>query len=133
MERAVLDTNVASLVLKDGLPAELVARIRQAEPVLSFVTIGELEKWAGVRSWGVRPRGAMDHWTRRTMVIDSDDTVSRTWGRLAAAAHRRGDGLSENDLWIAACCLSAGLPLVTRNVKDFAAVADHHGLVVIAG
>jgi predicted nucleic acid-binding protein len=132
MDRVVYDTNIASLALKDGLPADLKARIPAAQPVLSFVTVGELEKWAVVRSWGQRPRGAMDRWTAGKLVIDSEESVSRIWGRLAGAAHRRGDGPSENDLWIAACCLSSGLPLVTRNVKDFAPVADHHGLVVIA-
>lgn len=96
------------------------------------MTVGELEKWAEVRSWGRRPRGAAEAWTAGRLIIDSDETVSRIWGRLAAAAQRRGDGTSENDLWIAACCLAAGVPLVTRNVKDFAAVAEHHGLVVIA-
>jgi predicted nucleic acid-binding protein len=44
---------------------------------------------------------------------------------------RRGVLISENDTWIAACCLSEGLPLVTRNVKDFVDFAEHHGLVLI--
>ena len=39
--------------------------------------------------------------------------------------------VSDNDMWIAACCLSEGLPLVTRNVKDFVDFAEHHGLVLI--
>lgn len=38
---------------------------------------------------------------------------------------------SENDIWIAACCLSEGLPLITRNVKDFVDFGEHHGLVLI--
>ena len=57
--------------------------------------------------------------------------MSRIWGRLAAAAQLRGDTRSDNDLWVAACCLSQGLPLVTRNVKDFVAVVQHHGLTLI--
>jgi len=35
-----------------------------------------------------------------------------------------------NDMWIAACCLARGLPLTTRNVKDFADFAKHHGLTL---
>ena len=34
-------------------------------------------------------------------------------------------------LWIAACCIAYGLPLATRNVKDFAYFADHHGLELV--
>lgn len=52
-------------------------------------------------------------------------------GRLAASTQARGAPVSENDIWIAACCLSEGLPLVTRNMKDFVDFAEHHGLVLI--
>ena len=69
----------------------------------------------------------------RRPVIDSTEEISRIWGRLAGEAHRRGVGVSDNDTWIAACCLSEGLPLVTRNVKDFVDFAEHHGLVLITG
>jgi predicted nucleic acid-binding protein len=37
-----------------------------------------------------------------------------------------------NDTWIAACCLSEGLPLATLNVKDFADFSDYHGLALIS-
>lgn len=56
--------------------------------MVSFVTVGELRKWAELR-------------------------------------------ISQNDTWIAVCCLSEGLPLVTRNVKDFVDFAEYHGLVLI--
>jgi predicted nucleic acid-binding protein len=44
-------------------------------------------------------------------VIESSEEVSRTWGRLAASLQRRGVAVSENDLWVAACRISDGLPL----------------------
>jgi predicted nucleic acid-binding protein len=37
-----------------------------------------------------------------------------------------------NDMWIAAVCLSDDLPLATRNVKDYADFAEHHGLRLVA-
>lgn len=83
MTGVVYDTNIASLAVKSSLPADLAARLAGTEPVLSFVTVGELGKRAEVRAWGPRPRGAADAWTASRQVIDSDDTVSRTWGRLA--------------------------------------------------
>ena len=131
MKYVVYDTNIASLAVKGRMPVALGARLLGAVEVLAFVTVGELVKWAHVRSWGQRQRGALDAWLGQRPVIDSTDEVSRTWGRLAAQTHRRGVGTSENDIWIAACCLSEGLPLVTRNVKDFADFAEHHGLVLI--
>ena len=131
MDHVVYDTNIASLALRGELPAALAARLPGAVPVLSFVTVGELVKWAEMRAWGARSRGALDRWLSRRPVIESDESVSRTWGQLAAARQRRGTPKSENDLWIAACCLSDGLPLVTRNVKDFEPLVEHNGLVLV--
>jgi len=42
-----------------------------------------------------------------------------------------GPGTPINDTWIAACCLIAGLPLATRNLKDFTDFAEHDGLRMI--
>lgn len=56
-----------------------------------------------------------------------DAQVARTYGTLYAAgvaAGRKARGRRSLDLLIAATALSAGLPLYTRNPKDFADLAD---------
>jgi toxin FitB len=131
VDYVVYDTNIASLALKVEVPATLTERLLGAVPVVSFVTVGELRKWAEVRSWGPRRRGVVDAWLRHRPVIDSTEEISNIWGRLAADTQGRGNPVSHNDTWIAACCLSEGMPLVTRNVKDFVDFAEHHGLVLI--
>ena len=50
------------------------------------------------------------------------------WGQLSARATQDGKPRPTNDSWIAACCLTYGLPLATFNTKDFAYHADNHGL-----
>jgi len=127
----VFDTNIASLTVKGRMPAALAARLVGTVEIVSFVTVGELAKWSEVRSWGERQLGVLDLWLRQRPVIESSEEVSLTWGRLAAWLQRRGVPYSDNDGWIAACCLHEGLPLVTRNVKDFTDVASEHGLVLI--
>jgi predicted nucleic acid-binding protein len=128
MDEVVLDTNIASLSVKGELPAALL----RFEAVVTFVTVGELIKWSDARAWGHRRRGTLDHWLRQQTIIDSDEIVSRRWGRLSAVAEQRGRPGQANDMWIAACCLSHGLPLATRNAKDFAVLADSEGLTLLA-
>jgi predicted nucleic acid-binding protein len=127
MDYVVLDTNIASLSVKGELPPRLLG----LSPVVAFVTVGELAKWADMRSWGQRRRGALDHWINQRVILDSDEGIARIWGRLSAAAERRGLPRPENDMWIAACCLSHDLPLATRNVKDFADFAMYEGLRLV--
>lgn len=84
------------------------------------------------RDWSRRRRDALDGWIDRRYVIWCDAPIARTWGRLSAAADRRGRPRPQNDMWIAACCLAEGLPLATRNVKDYEDFVQHHGLVLVA-
>lgn len=87
---------------------------------------------ASIRSWGPRTREGLQRWLDRVLVLDSDDTVSRTWGRISADARNRGRPRPANDSWIAACCLAHELPLATPNTKDFTDFTEHEGLILIA-
>lgn len=80
-------------------------------------TVGELWKWAEVRSWGAASRDRLSTWIARRPVLPYDDEVARAWGRLAAGAQRRGRPRPQNDTWIAACCIRHGVPLITLNAK----------------
>lgn len=128
----VLDTDVASRMIKRQLGYSLSARLVGATLCVTFVTVGELWQWATMRSWGPRTREELEHWLDRTVILNSDDATSRTWGALSAAARRRGRARPANDSWIAACCLVHGFPLATFNVKDFEDFAVHDGLHLIA-
>jgi predicted nucleic acid-binding protein len=52
-------------------------------------------------------------------------------GFLSGTGKRSGRTHPINDTWIAACCLTEGLPLATLNTKDYADFATHHGLPLI--
>lgn len=131
MRYVVLDTDVASHSIKSRLSAPFAAKLTGAVWCVTFVTVGELWQWASIRSWGRLTREQLEQWLERVVVVDSDDAVSRTWGRISAAANRRGRPRAVNDSWIAACCLVHDLPLATLNVKDFSDYADHEGLALI--
>jgi len=67
---------------------------------LSFVTVGELWKWAEVRSWGQGNRARLETWIANRPVVPYDDEIARTWGttgrrcstpRATASAERHVD------------------------------------------
>ena len=66
-------------------------------------------------------------------VLPAELHVGKVWGTITAGAQRRGRPRPLTDTWIAACCIHAGLPLLTRNRRDFADYADHDGLMLLDG
>jgi len=128
VEYVVLDTDVASASLRRRMSPRMKALLAGSTWCASFVTVAELWQWADVRSWGRESRDELEDWLAHVVVIDSDDDVCRVWGRTAATARLRGRARPTNDSWIAACCLAKGLPLATRNVKDYADFVEHDGL-----
>ena len=122
-----MDTDVASLLHRGTLAGPLATRLIGREPLITFVTFGELAKWAEIRNWGQRRREELTSWLSRIAVLPGDEAVAATWGRLSAAAIRRGRPRPVNDMWIAACCLTHGIPLATLNLKDYEDFNQHHG------
>jgi toxin FitB len=131
MRYVILDTDVASRIIKRQLDGPLAARLTGVTWCVTFVTVGELWQWASMRSWGRRSREELEQWLSHVVVLDSDEATSRTWGRISAEARRRGRARPANDSWIAACCLARGLPLATLNLKDFEDFAEYEGLTLI--
>jgi toxin FitB len=83
MARVVLDTDVASPIYKGRLPAALAARLVGHEVCVTFVTVGELARWAEKRHWVTRAR---------TIVLPYDERVAWKWGQLSVVSERRGRG-----------------------------------------
>lgn len=127
-EAVVLDTDVASRSFRNRLAPRLAARLVGRQPLLSFVTVGELTKWTKLRHWGPRNIAMLDDWLSDKPVIPGSRSIAAIWGNLSATANQRGRPRPANDTWIAACCLAYDLPLATLNLKDFKDFAEHHGL-----
>ena len=126
-----MDTDVASLLHRGTLAGPLATRLVGREPLITFVTFGELAKWAEIRNWGQRRREELTSWLSRIAVLPGDEAVAATWGRLSAAAIQRGRPRPVNDMWIAACCLTHNIPLATLNLKDYEDFNQHHGLRIL--
>ncbi len=131
VRRIILDTDVASFSIKKQLPPTLLSKLVGAQIGITFVTMGELTRWATMRQWGPARRLELDAWLSRRPTVPYTDDVARTWGEISAHAARRGRPRPQNDTWVAACCLTFDLPLATMNVKDFKDFAEHEGLTLI--
>lgn len=131
MNYVVLDTDVASLTFRRRLPAGMAARLTGRVACLSFVTVAEMTQWARLRSWAPHNQAALNQWLSGLAFIEAGRAAAQTWGNLSAASRRRGRTNPINDMWIAACCLTEGLPLATLNTKDYTDFVDHHGLTLV--
>jgi predicted nucleic acid-binding protein len=132
VQDVVLDTDVSSRSIKGQPVGRLAGELVKSRWHVTFVTVGELWRWASVRRWGRTSRAELERWLARVTVLESDDDVCRTWGQISADANRRGRPRPINDSWIAACCLSHDLPLATLNLKDFVDYTEHEGLTLLA-
>ncbi len=131
MADIAIDTDVASSLQKGAEPAWVRDHVVGSRTWLTFVTVGELSKWARVRGWSEVKQARLHGWIAMRPVIPYDREIARTWGGLAGNAQRRGRPRPQNDTWIAACCIQLGVPLITLNRKDFTDFATHKGLVLL--
>lgn len=131
MADVAIDTDVASRLQKGTEPAWVRERVVGARTWLTFITVGELWKWAETRNWGEVRRASLGRWIAARPFVPYDQELARIWGRLAASAQHRGRPRPQNDTWVAACCIRVGLPLLTLNRKDFDDFAQHEGLVLL--
>ena len=127
----VLDTDVASALLKERLPDPLLPRLSGRPLAITFVTVGELTQWTFIRHWCPQRRAGLDRFFARVVVLPCSLRVARIWGEIQAHAQLRGRPRPVNDSWIAACCLVRELPLATLNIKDYVDYAEHEGLELL--
>lgn len=115
----VVDTDVTSLMWRAALPPEIERRFVGQRLVVTFITKGEALDGA-YRRWDVATREELRAFYEQTFgMLEWDEQIPDSYARLRAAAALRGYSVAHNDCWIAACCVSHGLPLVTRNRRHF--------------
>lgn len=83
--------------------------------VLTSVTLFELASGAQTES----QRADLATLIRAAQTVPLDVTAAMEAGRLYRGLRSTGDLLDTSDLLIAACCLSRGYPLLTRNWRHF--------------
>jgi hypothetical protein len=130
-ERGLLDTSVV-IDLDRIDPTRL-----PVESTISAITLAELTVGPHAASDPEERARRQDALQRAESVFDPvpfDSSAARAYGLIYAAvvsAERKARGARSVDLFIAATASAAGLPLYTRNGKDFEALEDLVQVVVL--
>jgi len=126
----VVDTDVVSYLFKRDTRAQHYRPHLDGQlPIISFMTLAELERWTLARDWGARRRQDLLNYLRRYLIEPSSPALCRRWAEATDSARRAGKPILTGDAWVAATALEYDVPLVTHNPSDFAGVV---GLTIIS-
>lgn len=126
----LLDTNVVSERTKTAPDTNVrtwLQNHRVSETYLSVITLAELEQGI-IRLGDTHRAAALGRFLGtleqqfRGRILSFDRNVARQWSKMTARAIQEGKTLAYADSLIAATARAHDLTLVTRNVKDMAAL-----------
>jgi tRNA(fMet)-specific endonuclease VapC len=119
--RYLLDTNIC-IYIRQKRPDEVLRRfqrLRPGEAVLSVITYGELLYGAAKSK---QRREALERLRELILLLPAlslPETAAEAYGKVRAELESKGQMIGNNDLWIAAHAMAAGLTLVTNNEREF--------------
>ena len=115
--RYLLDTNIASYIIKGTSPAldHRLVRIPMAQLAISAVTEGELRYGAARLPAEARIHALLEEFFVRVTVLPWESDSARHYGSLRAALEREGRPMGNLDMLIAAHALALRLILVTND------------------
>ena len=123
--RYLLDTNIASYVIKGNIPAvrRRIVQVPMAQLAISAVTEGELRFGAARRPDAARLRTIVDEFLLRMTILPWDLEAAQRYGQIRAALEREGQPMGNLDTMIGAHALALGVVLVT-NDQAFARIRE---------
>ncbi|MGC2549297.1 MAG: type II toxin-antitoxin system VapC family toxin [Candidatus Sulfotelmatobacter sp.] len=119
--RYLLDTNIC-IYIRQERPERVLRRflkLRPGEAVLSVITYGELLYGAAKSARRTAALERLRELVRLLPAMALPESAAETYGAMRAELESKGEMIGNNDLWIAAHALAAGLTLVTNNEKEF--------------
>ena len=94
-------------------------RLRPGEAAISVIAYGELLCGAMKSSRRELALQRLREISELLPALPLPEQAAETYGVIRADLESRGEMIGNNDLWIAAHALAAGLTLVTNNEKEF--------------
>ena len=119
--RIMLDTNIC-IYIQRHKPLSVLARFETLKPgqaVISVITWGELLYGAAKSQQTERVVKLLEEFSGLVPILPMSPDCGQAYGCLRADLEKDGRPIGNNDLWIAAHALAAGLTLVTNNTREF--------------
>ena len=119
--RYLLDTNIC-IYIRQKRPEEVLRRFRKlraGEAALSVITYGELLYGAAKSEHRVAALERLRELVLLLPALALPESAAETYGTIRAELESKSEMIGNNDLWIAAHAVAAGLTLVTNNEKEF--------------
>ena len=120
MLKYLLDTNIVIFTIKNR-PQQVKKRFQQhhGRMGISAVTLGELVFGAEHSQQVERNLADIEAFAARLEVLPFDNKAAYHFGQIRTELYRIGRPIGPYDMMIAGQALSAGLKLVTNNIKEF--------------
>ncbi len=117
MIRYLLDTNIASCIIKGNSPAvdRHLVKVPMAQLAISAVTEGELRFGAARLPHATRLHNLIEDFFLRVAVLPWDSDAAQEYGQLRATLEREGQPVGNLDTMIAAHALALDAVLVTND------------------
>jgi tRNA(fMet)-specific endonuclease VapC len=115
--RYLLDTNIASCIIKGNSPAvdRYLVKVPMARLAISAVTEGELRFGAARLPHATRLHNLIEDFFPRVAVLPWDSDAAQQYGQLRATLEREGQPMGNLDTMIAAHALALEAVLVTND------------------
>lgn len=117
----LLDTNIC-IYIRQKKPEEVLRRFRKLRPgeaALSVITYGELLYGAAKSAQRIAALERLRELVNLLPALSLPETAAEAYGTIRAELEAKGEMIGNNDLWIAAHAVAAGLTLVTDNEREF--------------
>ena len=126
MKVLLLDTNVVSILFKKthSLRQVCLEAVTGQQLAISFMTRAELMLWPITNNWGDPRWAALSQHLALYTTLYPDERTCAIWAEVVNRCRRTGQPIQTADAWIASAARQWGIPLVTADFRDYAAVDD---------
>lgn len=117
----LLDTNTCIYITKQK-PINVINKFKKMQVgsvAMSTINFGELYYGSEKSEHSKKAHAALEALVGVIPVLPIPSEAAKQYGHIRYYLEKKGLMIGNNDLWIAAHCLTLGIVLVTNNTKEF--------------